>query len=315
LKRFFFEIAMFSDDDVLQYLRAKKVAPLMDQLVGELLAAKPVEPHAFLKSRLVDMQALAAPRTLVLLRHGESEWNSSNRFTGWVDVDLTTTGRAEADKAGRALRDAGHAFDIAYTSVLKRAIHTLCRVLDAVDQPWIPTVRSWRLNERHLGALTGLDKKQTADQYGAEQVQQWRRGFDDVPPPLAEESLYHSSHDRKYRALGAIIPDTESLKNTLDRALALWDAEIAPALRAGRRVLIVAHGNTVRALCKHLDAISDEAIVDLDIPTGIPMVYTLDANLKPVAAPHSPDPLSATFLGDPEAVRLAQQQIRRQTDG
>jgi 2,3-bisphosphoglycerate-dependent phosphoglycerate mutase len=226
---------------------------------------------------------MAATHTLVLIRHGESTWNRENRFTGWTDVDLTELGIEQARRAGRRLREHGYAFDIAYTSVLKRAIRTLWLAQDELDAMWLPVVHSWRLNERHYGALQGLDKAETAARYGDAQVLAWRRSYD-VPPPALEPGDPRSSvGDPRYAKLSdAQIPRTECLKDTVERFLPLWNEGIAPAIRLGKRVLIAAHGNSLRALVKLLDGISDADIVGLNIPNGVPLVYTLDAELRPL---------------------------------
>jgi 2,3-bisphosphoglycerate-dependent phosphoglycerate mutase len=239
-----------------------------------------------------------APLQLVLLRHGESTWNLENRFTGWTDVDLTARGIAEAHEAARLLAEGGYTFDVAYTSLLKRAIRTLWIVLDDMDLMWLPVVRDWRLNERHYGALQGLNKAETAARYGEAQVLAWRRSYADPPPALAPDDPRYPGRDRRYAGLSPQeLPVAESLADTVARFLPYWEGTIAPALRAGRRVLIAAHGNSLRALVKHLDGISEEAIVGLNIPTGIPLVYELDRDLRP---------LSHRYLGDPEAaVRAA----------
>lgn len=235
--------------------------------------------------------------TLVLLRHGESVWNRENRFTGWTDVGLTEKGIQEAHEAARLLRAAGYSFDVAYTSVLKRAIRTLWIVLDDMDLMWIPVRRSWRLNERHYGALQGLNKAETARNYGEQQVMVWRRSYDVQPPALTRDDERFPGRDPRYRALTPDeLPLTESLKDTVERFLPYWHEEIAPAIRAGQRVLIAAHGNSLRALVKHLDGISDEDIVRLNIPTGIPLVYELDEELRPT---------QHFYLGDPSAVEQA----------
>ena len=220
---------------------------------------------------------------LVLIRHGESTWNLENRFTGWTDVALTPLGIEQAKKAGTMLKEAGFEFDVAYTSVLKRATHTLWHCLDAMDRTWLPVVNSWRLNERHYGALQGLDKAETAKKYGDAQVLLWRRSYD-VPPPSLEASDPRSERaDIRYAKLKPEqIPLTECLKDTVARMMPFWDESLAPAIRAGKRTVIAAHGNSIRALVKHLDGISDEDIVGLNIPNGLPLVYELDANLKPI---------------------------------
>jgi 2,3-bisphosphoglycerate-dependent phosphoglycerate mutase len=241
---------------------------------------------------------------LVLLRHGESTWNLENRFTGWTDVDLTPKGIEEAHEAGRLLREGGYTFDVAHTSLLKRAIRTLWITLDEMDLMWIPVHRSWRLNERHYGALQGLDKAETAAQYGDEQVHLWRRSFAIAPPPLAEDDPRHPRHDRRYADLSfEDLPAGESLRDTIVRFLPYWHDAIVPDLRAGKRVVIAAHGNSLRALVKHLDGISEEEIVGLNIPTGIPLVYELDEALAPIR--HD-------YLGDPEAARKAAEAVAKQ---
>jgi 2,3-bisphosphoglycerate-dependent phosphoglycerate mutase len=230
---------------------------------------------------------------LVLLRHGESTWNKENRFTGWTDVDLSDKGREEAREAGRLMSAEKYEFDVAYTSVLKRAIRTLWIALDELDMMWIPVYRSWRLNERHYGGLQGLNKAETAAKYGDDQVKIWRRSYDTPPPPLTYEDPRHPSHDRRYADLKrAEIPLTESLKDTVARFLPHWHEVIAPDIKAGKRVLIVAHGNSLRALVKYLENIPDDKIVELNIPTGIPLVYSLNEDLKP---------LTKYYLGDQAA--------------
>ncbi len=242
------------------------------------------------------------PGKLVLCRHGQSDWNLKNLFTGWTDVDLTEKGIDEAREAGRVLAEAGYRFDIAYTSVLKRAIRTLWLILDEMDLMWIPVRRSWRLNERHYGALQGLNKAETAAKYGDEQVHVWRRSYDTPPPPLAEDDERHPRFDPRYAGI-ADLPATESLATTLERVVPYWDDEIAPQLLAGRDVLIAAHGNSLRALVKMLDRVSDEEITGFNIPTGIPLAYELDADLRP---------LNREFLGDPEAVAKAAAAVANQ---
>jgi len=242
--------------------------------------------------------------TVVLLRHGESTWNKENRFTGWTDVDLTEKGRAEAVDAGRLLKGEGLGFDMVYTSVLKRAIRTAFLTLDELDLLWLPVERSWRLNERHYGALQGLDKAETAAAHGEAQVKIWRRSYDIPPPPLTADDPRHPGRDPRYASLSpSELPLTESLKDTVARFLPYWTSTIAPAIRSGRRVLIAAHGNSLRALVKHLDDISDAAIVELNIPTGIPLVYELDADLKPIRH---------RYLGDAAAVQAAAEAVARQ---
>jgi 2,3-bisphosphoglycerate-dependent phosphoglycerate mutase len=244
--------------------------------------------------------------TLVLLRHGESTWNRENRFTGWTDVDLSDRGREEAIESGRLLREGGYRFDIAYTSVLKRALRTCWIVLDELDLLWIPMERHWRLNERHYGALQGLNKAEIAVQHGDAQTKIWRRSYDIPPPPLAADDPRHPSHDPRYAALApSECPSTEALKDTVARFLPYWHGTIAPAVTAGRRVLIAAHGNSLRALVKYLDGVSDREIAELNIPTGIPLVYELDAALAPTRH---------FYLGDPEKARLAAEAVAKQTN-
>ncbi len=243
---------------------------------------------------------------LVLVRHGQSIWNVENLFTGWTDVDLSELGRGEAQAAGRQLLAEGISVDVAHTSVLKRAIRTLWIMLDEMDRMWIPVERSWRLNERHYGALQGLDKVQTAERHGAAQVKIWRRSYDIPPPPLAPDDKRHPRFDPRYAQVSpAEIPSTESLKDTLGRVLPYWRDRIAPQLSSGRNVLVVAHGNSLRALVKMLDRISESDIVELNIPTGVPLLYELDAAL---------DPVSHRYLGDPTAVAAAAEAVRRQSE-
>jgi 2,3-bisphosphoglycerate-dependent phosphoglycerate mutase len=215
---------------------------------------------------------------LVLLRHGESGWNRENRFTGWTDVDLSAQGVAEARSAGRLLKDGGYAFDLACTSMLKRAIRTLHLALEELDQLWIPVAKDWRLNERHYGALQGLNKAETAAKFGEAQVLAWRRSYDTPPPALEPGDPRHEASDPRYA--GVAVPRTECLKDTVARVIPFWDSTIAPAVRAGRRVLVAAHGNSLRALIKHLDGVSDTDIVSLNVPTGVPLVYELDGELR-----------------------------------
>jgi 2,3-bisphosphoglycerate-dependent phosphoglycerate mutase len=241
---------------------------------------------------------------LVLLRHGESTWNQENRFTGWTDVDLSDRGREEARDAGRLLRESGYQFDVAYTSVLRRAIRTLWFVLDALDLMWIPVTKDWRLNERHYGALQGLNKAETAAKHGEAQTKVWRRSYDIPPPALEPDDPRHPSHDPRYARLHPNeLPRTESLKDTVARFLPYWHSTIAPSIMSGKRVLVAAHGNSLRALVKYLDDISESDIVELNIPTGIPLVYDLDDGLRPIR--HG-------YLGDPEAARAAADRVAAQ---
>ncbi len=236
----------------------------------------------------------AKTHKLVLLRHGESDWNRENRFTGWTDVDLSAAGIEQARAAGRLLKELGYGFDIAYTSVLKRAIRTLWLALDEMDLLWLPVEKSWRLNERHYGALQGLDKAETAAKFGEQQVKAWRRSYDVPPPALAADDPRHPRHDARYAGLAPReLPLTECLKDTVARVLPYWQSDIAPAIRAGQRVLIAAHGNSLRALRKYLDGTSDADIVGLDIPTGVPFIYELDESLRPVRN---------FYLGDQEEI-------------
>ena len=246
------------------------------------------------------------PGKLILLRHGQSTWNLENRFTGWTDVDLTDRGVSEARESGRALRAEGLLPDISFTSVLKRAIRTLWIALDEMDRMWIQAERSWRLNERHYGALQGLNKAQTVERHGAEQVKIWRRSYDIPPPPLEPNDPRHARFDPRYRSLKpAEIPATESLKDTLARVVPYWESRIAPELAAGRNVLVVAHGNSLRALVKMLDGMSDADIVEFNIPTGVPLLYELDGKLGKV---------SSRFLGDADAIKAAAEAVKRQTE-
>ena len=241
---------------------------------------------------------------LVLMRHGESQWNLENRFTGWTDVDLTDLGREQARKAGQMLKDQGYEFDIAFTSVLKRAIRTLWIALDAMDAMYLPVHNNWRLNERHYGALQGLNKAETAAQYGDEQVLIWRRAYAIAPNPLALDDPRHPKFDPRYARLSAQqLPATECLKDTVERVLPFWDETIAPAIRVGRRVMISAHGNSLRALIKHLDHVSEEDIVHLNIPTGQPLVYELDKDLRPIRH---------YYIGDPAEIAAAMAAVQAQ---
>ncbi|KQV94461.1 2,3-diphosphoglycerate-dependent phosphoglycerate mutase [Rhizobacter sp. Root1221] len=241
---------------------------------------------------------------LVLIRHGESTWNLENRFTGWTDVELTPTGVEQAKEAGRLLKAEGYEFDVAYTSVLKRAIWTLWHTLDQMDRTWLPVVHSWRLNERHYGGLQGLNKAETAKQYGDEQVLVWRRSYDTPPPSLDANDPRGQRQDVRYAKLNPNdVPLTECLKDTVERVLPVWNDSIAPAIKAGKRIVIAAHGNSIRALVKYLDNIADDAIVGVNIPNGIPLVYELDADLKPI---------KSYYLGDEEAAKAAAAAVANQ---
>ncbi|MCH2534623.1 MAG: 2,3-diphosphoglycerate-dependent phosphoglycerate mutase [Bdellovibrionales bacterium] len=241
---------------------------------------------------------------LVLVRHGESLWNKANRFTGWVDVDLSENGEKEAKKAAELLKQNNFEFDIAYTSVLKRAIRTLWILLENLDMAWLPVTKSWRLNERHYGSLQGLNKKETAEKYGDEQVHIWRRSFDVPPSPLAKEDPLHPANDPRYKGLDGELPSTEALKQCQQRVLPLWENEIAPLIKSGKKVLIVAHGNSLRSLIKHLDNISDDKISGVNVPTGIPLVYELDDNLKPI---------KNYYLGDAEEAQKKAEAVKNQS--
>jgi 2,3-bisphosphoglycerate-dependent phosphoglycerate mutase len=241
---------------------------------------------------------------IVLIRHGESVWNKENRFTGWTDVDLSQKGKEEAKKAGEYLKKEGFIFDLAYTSVLKRAIKTLWTVMDNMDLNWITVINSWKLNERHYGTLQGLNKSETAAKYGEEQVKIWRRSYDVPPMPLTEDDERYAGKDARYASLAKKeIPLTECLKDTVARVVPYWDNEIAPQVKAGKKVIIAAHGNSLRALVKYLDNISDADIVNLNIPTAMPLVYELDDNLKPI---------KNYYIGDPEEVKKAMEAVANQ---
>lgn len=243
-------------------------------------------------------------RKLVLLRHGQSQWNLENRFTGWVDVDLSEQGRQEARTAGELIQAEGLVFDVAHTSVLKRAIHTLQEALVAAQQDWLPVLKSWRLNERHYGALQGLNKTETAAKHGEEQVKIWRRSYDVPPPAMAENDPNHPIHDRRYASLDPrVLPATESLATTLDRVLPYWHDRIAPQLKEGKTVLVTAHGNSLRALYKYLNHLSEAQVLELNIPTGIPLLFELKADLSVQ---------SHRYLGDPEAAKRAADAVANQ---
>lgn len=241
---------------------------------------------------------------LVLIRHGESVWNQENRFTGWQDVDLSDKGRAEALKGGKALKENGFVFDIAYTSMLKRAIKTLNFVLDEVDQAWLPVNKDWRLNERHYGALQGLNKAETAARHGEEQVKIWRRSYDVPPPPMEVSDPRHPSHDPRYKSVDpSLLPSQESLKETVARFLPLWIDSIEPMIKAGKKVLIVAHGNSLRALIQHLEGMTPDEIMGVNMPTGIPLMYELDNNFKVIRK---------EFIGDADEVKAAIEAVANQ---
>ncbi|MEK7991528.1 MAG: 2,3-diphosphoglycerate-dependent phosphoglycerate mutase [Thiotrichaceae bacterium] len=241
---------------------------------------------------------------LVLIRHGESVWNKENRFTGWKDVDLSEKGLKEASAAGELLKKEGFEFDIAYTSVLKRAIRTLWHILDEMDLMWIPVQREWKLNERHYGALQGLNKAETAEKHGEDQVKVWRRSYDTPPPALEKSDERYAGHDPRYKDLDdSQVPLSECLKDTVDRVLPLWHDEIVPTIKSGKKVIIAAHGNSLRALIKYLDNVSEQDIVGLNVPTGMPLVYELDENMQPT---------NRYYLGDEEAVKAAMAAVANQ---
>lgn len=241
---------------------------------------------------------------LVLLRHGQSTWNLENLFTGWTDVPLTEAGITEAEESGRLMAEAGHEFGVVHTSVLLRAIHTAEIALREMGLHWLPVRRHWRMNERHYGALQGLDKKETAEKHGDEQVLMWRRGYDTPPPPLQPDDERHPRHDRRYTDLAPdLLPASECLADVVERMLPYWYDAIVPDLLGGRQPLVVAHGNSLRALVKHLEDLSEEEVIDLNIPTGIPLVYELDQDLRPI---------SKRYLGDPEAAEAAAEAVARQ---
>jgi len=241
---------------------------------------------------------------LILIRHGQSDWNLKNLFTGWTDVELTAKGRSEAKNAGKIIANLDFNIDIAFTSLLKRAIHTLWLILDEIDRPWLTVMRDWRLNERHYGALQGLDKSETTKKYGEEQVQIWRRSYDVDPPPLLDDDERHPKKDQRYMGINNL-PTTESLATTLIRVQQCWDEMILPALKNNQNILIAAHGNSLRALIKMLDGISEEEITEFNIPTGVPILYHLDENKKP---------LSREFLGDPKSIEEAMQSVANQAN-
>lgn len=243
-------------------------------------------------------------KKIIVIRHGESVWNKENRFTGWKDVELSPLGREEAVRAGRVLKEEGVEFDMAFTSVLKRAIHTLDTVLKETDTSWIPVEKSWRLNERHYGALTGLNKAETAAKHGEEQVKIWRRSYATPPPPMAKDSPEHPSKDRRYNDVPReLLPDSEALKQTVDRVLPYWNERIVPEIKKGKRLIIAAHGNSIRALLKHLENMSEEAILEVNIPTAVPLEITLDDNMKFI---------SKRYLGDPEEIAKATHAVANQ---
>jgi 2,3-bisphosphoglycerate-dependent phosphoglycerate mutase len=250
------------------------------------------------------MNAKQLPGTLVMVRHGQSEWNLKNLFTGWTDVDLTEQGVSEARAGARTLMEEGIDFDVAFTSVLTRAIRTLWLILDEMDRLWLPVERHWRLNERHYGALQGLDKAETAEKHGADQVKIWRRSYNIPPPALADDDERHPCHDRRYRDIAqSALPGTESLKTTLDRVRPYWEDRILPELRSGRNVLVAAHGNSLRAMVKMLEDISDDDITEFNIPTGVPRIYEFDAAITPTRA---------EYLGDAEAIAAAAKAVAEQ---
>jgi len=258
---------------------------------------------------------MAKHATLIFSRHGESEWNVANIFTGWVDVDLSEKGVGEAQGAGTLLKEGNFKIDVAHTSYLKRAIKTCNYALEGSDQMYVPVQKTWRLNERMYGGLTGLDKKETVVKHGADQVQIWRRSFDVPPPPLEKDSQYHPSKEAKYADVDPKdIPDTECLKDTIARVMPYWEQEIVPQLKAGKTVLVAAHGNSIRAIVKFIEGIADDVIPGLEIPTGTPLVYELDADLKPIASALAIEPLKfGRYLGDAEKIKAAAEAVKNQT--
>lgn len=255
----------------------------------------------------------ADKHTLVLVRHGESTWNLENKFTGWYDCPLSEKGHLEAIEGGELIKAEGIKADIAFTSLLKRAIRTLWHVLEESDRMWIPVKKMWELNERHYGALQGLDKQETVDKYGKDQVLVWRRSYD-VPPPVVDAtSAHYPGNDERYQGMDWPAEFTESLATTLDRVVPIWDADIVPELKAGKTVLVTAHGNSLRALVKHLDGIDEATIAELNIPTGTPLVYELDENMKPIPSPTAIAPLQGRYLGDQDAIRARIEGVKNQT--
>jgi len=257
-------------------------------------------------SEPADSKAGAVKHTLILIRHGESQWNVENRFTGWVDVPLAPTGEAESHRAAAAIMEEKLTCDVVYSSVLKRAIKTGMNILEDMDAMHVPMIKDWRLNERHYGALQGLNKAETVAEHGEDKVNVWRRSYDTPPPDMAEDHEFWSGSDRRYAALsGDELPKAESLKTVVDRFMPLWSETLAPAIQSGKKVMVAAHGNTLRALVKHLDDIPEDAISKLNIPTAVPLVYELDENLKPIRSSRSWDPLSGYYLGDQEQIAAA----------
>lgn len=266
-----------------------------------------------LRAKAMRMSA-EAPYKVVLLRHGESTWNDEGLFTGWADCPLSEAGQQEAHEAAKLLADAGFTFDLAYTSVLKRAIRTLWTVMEDMDLMWIPVIRDWRLNERHYGGLQGLNKKETVAKHGTDQVQIWRRSYDIPPPEVDEDSEHYPANDPKYAGIPKdMLPKTESLKLTGERFMPCWNDEIVPAIKSGKRIVIAAHGNTLRALVKYLDDIPEDQITGLNIPTAVPLVYTLDKDMKPIKAANAMAPLSGEYLGDQDEVRARIEGVANQT--
>jgi|Transcript_6333 2,3-bisphosphoglycerate-dependent phosphoglycerate mutase len=280
-------------------LGSRRVAPI----VGTTLSS----------SRFVGGQQVADKHTLVLVRHGESTWNLENKFTGWVDVPLSPKGHEEVIEAGKLIKEAGLSFDIAHTSLLKRAIRTLWHVLEQTDLMWIPVTKAWELNERHYGSLQGLDKQQTVDKHGKDQVLVWRRSYDIPPPTVDKSSEHHPSNDPRYAVHDFPEEFTESLSTTLDRVLPYYENNIVPQMKAGKNVVIVAHGNSLRALVKHLDNIDESTISELNIPTGIPLVYELDDDLKVIPSPTAIAPVQGHYLGDQDAIRARIEGVKNQT--
>lgn len=268
---------------------------------------------AFRRSFAATQQQQADKHTLVLVRHGESTWNLANKFTGWYDCPLSETGHTEAEEGGRLIAEANIKADVAFTSLQKRAIRTLWHVLEQTDRMWIPTIKSWKINERHYGGLQGLDKQETVDKYGKDQVLVWRRSYDIPPPTVDTSSEHHPANDERYQDVEWPEDFTESLATTLDRVVPFWENDIAPQLTSGKTVLVTAHGNSLRALVKHLDGIDESEISELNIPTGTPLVYELDENLKPIPQEGAIEPLQGRYLGDQEAIRARIEGVKNQT--
>jgi 2,3-bisphosphoglycerate-dependent phosphoglycerate mutase len=276
-------------------------------------STSPLFRHGLRQNRAAFQLAVASKHTLVLVRHGESTWNLENKFTGWYDCPLSPKGHEEVIEAGGLVKEAGIKFDVAHTSMLKRAIRTLWHVMEETDRMWVPVHNAWELNERHYGALQGLDKQETVDKYGKDQVLVWRRSYDTPPPVVDKSSPHHPANDPRYAKHNFPNEFTESLATTLDRVLPYWEGKIVPEIKDGKTVLITAHGNSLRALVKHLDNIDESVISELNIPTGIPLVYELDDDLKPIPQEGAIAPLQGRYLGDQDAIRARIEGVKNQT--